>query len=721
MLLRPLALTIQRHGYLFLAVILLATLAFRYAEPVKDSDLFFHLKYGEYMVEHNTLVPDHSIYSWTPASNDIIYCTWIGNLILYGLYQVGGLPMLFAFRYAVLLGAIGIIWWVACKMKQSKKTTTWLILSVYLLASMSGTYLKPEILSTFYIVLLAGLYFSVKSGLWVKLKGRAFLLMPLIFLAWVNTHGVFVFGLAFLFFITVGELINARVSRSNAFDRPALAYLVVAALLSVLASLLTPYGWKYLSQLAEVLYKGNAALKTVAAYLSIFDDRMLFTHASQFWIGMVVSMGIVLGYYFYQQRSVDWGLLMLNGFLCWISAQFLRTSFFWAPFWALGMIYLISRIHWPQWSFIKPIIQTTIVLGILFLSGRAIYEASLKPFMGRYLGFGIGYFNPVQESEFIKRYKPGKRMYNSYNTGSYLLWDLYPDQKVFCDARYFPYRDWYDEYYAFNNGNTPIDEFHSKYSFDYAVVDYQSSQSPILKFLRSDKWKPVFYGPVAMVFVRTDSEFLHDYRQDSPQRFDDIRNLSQARMGFYMALNLEDPSTAGHILGEMKRRFRRQYGADVILANCSRMQDGIEAYHKGEYAEALVQLEELDFEMTPKIVLTLIRLRNWQCKEYVKQGRLRAALEQLEYLLKLQPYYADALYNAGVIAFQIENQRQSEAGEVSVTVPSTLLQAANQMNEAKWRGYLKRLLAIQPDHPHARIAKQLLDGEGLSGQVPLAL
>src|SRR5262245_25591247 len=86
----------------------LAVLAVRYAEPMLDGDLFWHLKYAEQMLGRGTLVTDHTLYSWTPTSNDMIYCAWLAELVLYKLYQVGGLPILFALRY-LCIGAVGTL------------------------------------------------------------------------------------------------------------------------------------------------------------------------------------------------------------------------------------------------------------------------------------------------------------------------------------------------------------------------------------------------------------------------------------------------------------------------------------------------------------------------------------------------------------------------------------------------------------------------------------
>ncbi len=68
-----------------LAGLIVAFLALRYAGPIPDGDLFFHLAYAKQMLARGTLVTDHTLYSWTPSSNATIYCAWLAELVLYGL------------------------------------------------------------------------------------------------------------------------------------------------------------------------------------------------------------------------------------------------------------------------------------------------------------------------------------------------------------------------------------------------------------------------------------------------------------------------------------------------------------------------------------------------------------------------------------------------------------------------------------------------------------
>ena len=75
----------RRSVVVALAALLLAVVALRFAEPVEDGDLFWHMAYGQQMLDRGTLVPDHTLYSWMPTSNHSIYCAWVSELLLLGV------------------------------------------------------------------------------------------------------------------------------------------------------------------------------------------------------------------------------------------------------------------------------------------------------------------------------------------------------------------------------------------------------------------------------------------------------------------------------------------------------------------------------------------------------------------------------------------------------------------------------------------------------------
>jgi len=80
------------------------------------------------MVEQRTPVPDHSIYSLTPADNKAVKCNWTADILLYLMHKAGGLPLLFAFRYLCMLFLLWLIWLYAGRVGQGKNVFTFFLL-----------------------------------------------------------------------------------------------------------------------------------------------------------------------------------------------------------------------------------------------------------------------------------------------------------------------------------------------------------------------------------------------------------------------------------------------------------------------------------------------------------------------------------------------------------------------------------------------------------------
>ncbi len=705
-----------------MSVVLFVTLAIRFAEPIRDGDFFWHAKYGEYCIEHKTLIPDHTIWSWTPADGKAIKCNWIADIFVYFLKEIGGFPLLFAFRYFCMALLLIIIWMYAFKTGEGSRIHTPLILIIVLLGSFAAAYIKTEIFSMLFMAAIPAIYFSVKSSLFKKWDSKIFYIYPVLILIWANTHKVFLFGLMLMASIIIGELINYKFAKSSALSPSQIKDLIKSGIFSFSATLITPYGWRADFQYIKMFLdnflnkKMELGLQVISQYTNIFAIGSSILHFIELWILMSVSFSVLFVMFKAKCKKWDWGIFIPMVVISIISARYLRAFYFMCPFWAMAVLYMISSLRAGADSFnkrnkpIKPLFVILFLSLFLFLSARSMWEAKYRPFMGRWLGFGIGGFNPVQASEFLKNHKPGHLLYNSYNVGGYLIYDLYPTYKVFCDPRYFPYRSWYEEYWNFNNGQTPLNGFNKKYPFDVAIVDYVSSESPIMKFLRSKEWRPVFYGPVAMVFVKNSSGFKYDYKKLDPHRFDNIKNFIQIYNAYFVAINLLDYEASRHIIDTTKKNFKGYPGYGNVIEKMEDCQKSLMAYLKKDYDLSLKILEQIGDED----IILLFKLRNRKAKELIGNGKFKKALSYLEANLMRYPTYADGLYNAGVIAYQVElMERRKNPGAYS---------SDNFLNPGgKSRFYLERFLKLAPNHRHAWVAKQILEGGGMPPHVTLAL
>ena len=198
-----------------LAVLLLLLVGARFAQPIEDGDTFWHMVYGSQMVDRGSLRVDHSQFSWMPASNEIIYCAWTGELLFLAVWKCFGIAGLFALRYAAVLAILALMAIYAYRQRLLARPEIWLVLLVTMLASVVATMPKPEMLS---LVLWNALVFC-----WFELLERSggqggrrsgnllpwIYAMPCIVLVWVNTHGAFILAAPFILIATVGVFSSA--------------------------------------------------------------------------------------------------------------------------------------------------------------------------------------------------------------------------------------------------------------------------------------------------------------------------------------------------------------------------------------------------------------------------------------------------------------------------------------------------------------------------------
>lgn len=490
-------------------IITLATIALRYAIPIKDGDTWYHILYGKYFIDNHTLIADHTIFSWTPSSTPIIYCTWLSDIFFYLYYQIAGLPGLYAFRYFCIYGLLGLGFIFARKLKITAQPATWFLCLLAVLMSYAGVNAKPEIFSFVLMSLFAWNWWSirvVKPESWKRCY-----LFPFMMLVWVNSHGGFIFGMVFMTTITAGELLNFWLCPSKALSSVIRKHLLISFGLTMLAILLNPYGYPYLIQLiADCIPSGKniAGISQFAAYQSPFNgfDQL----------GLVllfkISLCSLLYLHFRNLREFEWSTLLTNVTFILLFTFFLRTTFLWAPIFLFSSLSLLAKnslipSKWPSW------ISTRFIPILLFaltvcLSGIILQKAFYTPEMGCWMGFGVAESNPVAEAEFIKTNYPTAKIGNTYNQGAYLMWKIWPKNKVFIDSRYFPYKSWRNEYFSMFNENTFKDApllfsaYVNKQACDLWLIGHDHIRVSEW-FFRSPDWKLTFYGKNSSVFIRS--------------------------------------------------------------------------------------------------------------------------------------------------------------------------------------------------------------------------
>jgi hypothetical protein len=620
-----------------LAAFLLLVVALRFAQPIQDGDIFWHMVYGSQMVDHGTLHVDHSLFSWMPASNELIYCAWTGELLFLAIWKAFGLAGLFALRYAAVLTVLALLAIYARRRGSLARPETWLVLLVSLLASVVATFPKPEMLS---LVLWNALVFCWFRVLDAREQGRNVLswiyAMPCIVLVWVNTHGAFVLATPFLAIVTATAffILPRREAR----------HMAIAAVLCGIATVVNPYGLGYPVQLLEATL-GRTARPDIAwnnAFQSTFGAAGQYFHLPEFlvWMGVGLVAACVLVWKKRVETSLDpagksacatgrpavYTTMVLLLFVAYVPLYvfYVRSTSLLPAIFGYGFLYLVRDVRWPR---LAPALACVLVL---FFGGRAVEQALQRPESGAWMGFGIGYSQPVDEAEFLARGNYGPRIYNTYNAGGYLMWRLFPRYQVMVDARSFPYVAWFDELKQFTRTESPneFQAFLSRHPGDVALVDFQED-AVWRSFLNTPHWRAAFYGPAAAVFVH---EGQVQGRVEAAASLQHLRNGRDGVRVFDFATAVGDYRTAWSLLDQMQGPLREQVDA-ADLDRMAQYRAGHEALRAGDYSRAWecyeASFRHHAFEGQDKTTLVLLRALLKVGTGDPRSATLRAGLSHL--------------------------------------------------------------------------------------------
>lgn len=539
-----------RTSSFLLAVPVLVAAAFVYAKPVEDGDIWFHLAYARQMLQNHTLIIDHTAFSWTPSSGEEIYCVWVPELIFYGLYQALGVTSFFAMRYFCILFFLILAIIFAWKNGVLHNPLTWLLCLMGVLMSQSGLLIKPEMFSYLLMGVTVFLYFYLRHA-----EGNRWWLcyfFPAILLIWMNSHGGVIFGVTFLGILFAGEVLNGILPWGEPLRQPVRKHFLSALLLCAPVTLLTPYGWEYPYQLVLNFLLDNKEkvddLMLQGPYQNIFHPMALWLHYIDYLIFSCIILGVLL-WPKIREKRLDWAIVIANLVFGMLYARFIRCTYFWAVIFTFTAIHLMPGqpvLVRDAGGIFRKSFQAVIVSAIVFLSGRALYDSVNRPLFG----FWINYVNPVEEAEVIRNNFSGWKLGNDYEMGSYLLWYLWPETKVFIDARYFPYKSWYREYMAFRSGKS-VGAFLKKYPCDLWCRAYESPGLDY--FVRSPEWKIVHYGPAACIFARKSLPVSGDLKKADV--FKGRLTIYQAYRILNFCLEIDDIATAQKLIERIGQEY----------------------------------------------------------------------------------------------------------------------------------------------------------------------
>lgn len=464
--------------------------------PIDDPDFWWHLKSGEVMAQSRGLLSSDpfsfagdGVVSTREAL--ILKGYWLWQITAYGFYALFGFNGIFLLNLLVIGGLAGVA------IQQLSRQQVGCLLSVLLLTLGFCLFRniypleRPQIISFLLAAILMGFIARVRDG------GELGWTLPLLMLCWANLHGGFVVGDLILVCFAAGAIIEYR------RDLPRLRRLLLWALAGLGASLLNPNGAMVFSELFT--FHNSALMTGTSEYQSSWTQfqggsRIIIT----LWI-LVALYGIGL----WNTRRLYWPELLAGLFLAGFSLAYMRN----VGFFAVAMLPAIG-FYLQQGKLLQPgaISPGYKYLFVIIATAVLVWQTSAHwPDWRK--EWPVSTVLPRESTEFILSSGLQGRMLNTYDSGGYLLWKLYPQHRVFIDGRGLDtdvYRDWKAMTSASLQevgGRKEFEVLLDRFGIDYVVQPLIHPGSgrliPLLKFLLiKPEWIPVYVDQQSYILVR---------------------------------------------------------------------------------------------------------------------------------------------------------------------------------------------------------------------------
>jgi hypothetical protein len=457
-----------------------------FSPEIYDTDFWWHLRTGQYIADtHSLPVPDP--FAWTTTGARETYTgeaqtrrfnlthEWLAQAVLFGVWRLAGFPGVVALRAVSMTAVCALIGWIVWRRRGS-------FLAAVAASLAAGSVLAALALdrpyqATFLLLAITLAVMETRRWLW---------LLPPMFLIWANSHGGF-----FLGWVVLG----AYCAESLLWRQRNLRLLAVGAA-CVLVSAVNP--------------NGLAVFRTLFEYRASFMQSKLLEWAPpQLWplswfSALLFAGAAALALHWRKVRPADW-LVFVAFAAASLTAQ--RNVFLTA------MIAPVVIVAYTPWPLRMPRVPE--VLPVLLIAAGLLFGIV----RGNFFQFRVAEWRfPAGAADFLLRHRVTGRLFNTYEYGGYLMWRLWPQQRVFIDGRALSesvFQDYarilynHDESDGLPSGEALVE----RYGIDTIVMNtFEPSGgtvyvvAPSLADPNQSRWKLVYQDAQSLVFLRAPPE-----------------------------------------------------------------------------------------------------------------------------------------------------------------------------------------------------------------------
>jgi hypothetical protein len=472
---------------LWAGVVLAAIFVFLNLSAIRPHDFWWHVRVGQWIVEHGR-VPGIDLFSYTRLGEPWAYQSWLMEVLFYRLLKVGDLPLVLLFHAVAVTLSYGLLLAVNRRATQGRLRSAALATLAAGAAGITNWGVRPQTISfplfalTLYLLdRHASHSGDAPDSPW---QDRALWLLPPVFVVWANAHGGFVFGLALLGAYLLACLVT-YVRRSGPLPR----HLLVVAILSAAATLLTPLGADmggYVLGFLRHPATRTLNLEFQPPTVQTLDGQLFFGFGTA-WVVLLLASG-------HRPRLHEWLWALLFGVLALMAARNEAWfAFVAAPVFAASLR-CWARNRGPVGRLRAGRPALNLVLACLVSIVCLVSLPWFRPYMPRpeELRAYIHPETPVEAVVFLRELSPSRRTFHSEIYGSYMIWAS-PEIPVFIDTRFelYPLSQWQD-YVALSYARYDWEAILERYDVETLFLQRETQQPLIDAALASPLWEVLY-------------------------------------------------------------------------------------------------------------------------------------------------------------------------------------------------------------------------------------
>ncbi|MFH1454416.1 MAG: tetratricopeptide repeat protein [Armatimonadota bacterium] len=457
---------------------------------IAPGDLWWQLADGKYMVL-NHVISKTEVFSFSAPGFPWLNHEWLAEIVFYLVYKINGLAALNVFKIIIVVAAF-IILFKICSMRKALFFPA--VLAVVLAALFAEgskffgvrPYLFTYIFGTLYLLCLCG-YRSSRKVLWLFIASGVMLL-------WVNFHGSFTFGFVLAGVFVLEEFVNMLRKKDSLF-----APLGIFFAVNLLITLFNPWGYQIWHVLLFIKDKVTASTIIEWQPPEIFAEQIAYF--------IYLCFVNILFFIKRKKRISDFLLLVILDYLSLSSIRYMAVfSLFTSPILAVSMQDLIERFKLLNLSRLKALEKPLALTGIIIL---VIY--SFFMFRGvRFDELSVEWeMFPKEAVLFLQANELPPNIFNAYEWGGYLAFNLYPQYKIYIDGRVnfaYPikvYTDYLNITACSKDWQKLLDEYNAEIIMTAKIKE---RINPVFNYSikNSKNWEKIYEDEVCIIYIKTE-------------------------------------------------------------------------------------------------------------------------------------------------------------------------------------------------------------------------